>query len=386
MVILAIVLVIGLILTGCSTTASPTAKAPTTAAPATSAAPTTAAPGTSAAPATSAAPTTSAAPAAKVYNLKYSHEQAVTAYYSVYGHIPYAQAIEKATNGAVKITIYDSSTLSTSQQLWSNIKAGTVDMGWLFTGYYPGQFSYAEASTLPFMFPNAAVGGKVTWQIYNKYPEIQAQFKDVKVLATWTTEPYFIVSRSKFYKTVADFTNAKIRIPGGPPTDFIKAMGASPLSMGMPDVYMNLKNGVFDAAPVPAEAYLGFKIYEVAPYVTYVPTVAMYHAIIMNLNVWNSFPKTVQDQIMSVSGETASVQFSGGVFDRARADMKDVITKAGTTLQEYTVPASEQQKWIDLAAKPVWASWVKDQQSKGLTNAQAILDDTLALSKQYSPK
>jgi TRAP-type C4-dicarboxylate transport system substrate-binding protein len=335
---------------------------------------------------TTKAPTTTATVPAKVINLKYSHEQALTSYYSMYGHVPYAQAIEKATNGAVKVTIYDSQTLVKSQQLFEGVKAGTADMGWLFTGYYPNQFSYVEGSTLPFVFPNAAIGGKVTWQIYNKYPEVQAQFKDVKVLGIWTTEPYFIVSHTKFYKTVADFANQKIRIPGGPPTDFIKALGASPLSMGMPDCYMNLKNGVFDAMPIPAEAYMGFKIYEVAPYVTYVPTVAMVHAIIINNDTWNSIPKNVQDQIMSVSGETLSVQMSGGVFDKARADMKDTITKAGTTLQEYTVPAVEQQKWIDLAAKPVWASWVTAQKAKGLTNAQAILDDTIALSKQYSPK
>jgi len=154
----------------------------------------------------------------------------------------------------------------------------------------------------------------------------------------------------------------------------------------MPDCYMNLKNGVFDAMPIPAEAYMGFKIYEVAPYVTYVPTVCMYHAIIMNLDTWNSFPKDVQDQIMSVSGEKASVMMSGGVFDKARADLKDTVAKAGITLYEYTVPADEQQKWIEKAAKPVWDSWVKAQTEKGLTNAQAILDDTIALSKKYGTK
>jgi TRAP-type transport system periplasmic protein len=389
---LALSLAFVMVLVGCSSTPTPSSAPATKAAPATSSAP--AAPATSSAPAAPsakppvtsaapAAPTTAAAPA-KVYNLKYSHEQAVDAYYSLYGHVPYGQNVAKATNGAVKITVYDSQTLMKSQQLWEGVKAGTADMGWLFTGYFPGQFTLAEVSTLPFMFPNAAVGGKVTWQIYNKYPEIQGIFKDVKVLAAWTTEPYFIVSRSKFYKTVDDWNNMKIRAPGGPPTDFVKAMGGQPLLKGMPDCYMDLKNGVFDAMPIPAEAYMGFKIYEVAPYATYVPTVAMYHALVMNLNTWNGLPKNVQDQMMSVSGEPASVMFSGGVFDKARADLKATTTKAGITLQEYTVPPEEQAKWIDKAAKPVWAAWVNDMKSKGVTNAQQILDDTIALSKQYS--
>ncbi len=89
---------------------------------------------------------------------------------------------------------------------------------------------------------------------------------------------------------------------------------------------------------------------------------------------------------MSVSGEKASVMMSGGVFDKARVDLKDTVTKAGLTLKEYTLTPAEQQTWIDKAAKPVWASWVNDMKSKGNANAQQILDDTLALSKQYSTK
>jgi TRAP-type C4-dicarboxylate transport system substrate-binding protein len=221
MLVLALVLICGLIVTGCSTTASPSASTgqSTTAAP------------------------PAASDSGKTYNLKYSFEQATTSYYYIYGHKPYADAVDKATNGKVKITLYDSQTLIKSNQIWEGVKAGTTDMGWLFTGLFPGQFSYAEASTLPFVFPSAAVGSSVTWQIYNKYPEIQNIFKDVKVLATWTTEPYFIVSRSNFYKTLDDWNGQKVRAPGGPPTDFVKALNGSPMSVGMPDCYLNLQKG-----------------------------------------------------------------------------------------------------------------------------------------------
>jgi len=365
LVILTLALISGLMI-GCSSPASPTTSAPGTTNP------------------ISSAPATTPVAEGKTWNLKYSHEQATTAPYHIHGHEPFAKAIEEATGGRVKVTIYDSQTLMKSNQLWEGVKAGTTDMGWLFTGLYPGQFSIAEASTLPFMFPSAAVGGKVTWEIYNKFPEIQEKFKDVKVLATWTTDPYFIVSRSKFYKTVDDFTGQKIRVPGGPPTDFIKAMGASPLSMGMPDTYLNLQKGVFDAMPVPSEAYTGFKLYEVAPYITYASTVAMYHAIIMNKTVWDSFPPDIQEAIMSVSGEKASVQFSGGVFDRALQEQGQLIAAGGGKVQEYTLPDDEKQRWIEKAGKPVWDAWVQARTAEGFTSAQQILDETIALSQKYA--
>jgi TRAP-type C4-dicarboxylate transport system substrate-binding protein len=323
-------------------------------------------------------------PEEKTWNLRYAHENVPTEYYTLYGHTPFAEALEKATNNRVKISLYGAETLIKSNQVWENVKSGAVDMGWLFTGLYPGQFSNIEVSTLPFLYPNAAVGGKVTWQLFARYPEIQSQFKDVKVLAVWTTEPYFIASRTKFYKTVEDFQGQKIRAVSGPPADFVKALGGNPGLVGMPDVYLNLQNGTFDAALLPAEAFAGRKIYEVAPYATYVSTTAMVNAIILNLDLWNSFPRDIQDQIMSVAGEKASVQFSSQVFDKAQEDMQSTIDKFGGKFFEYTLPADELQRWIDKAGKPVWNSWVQTQQAAGLTKAQQILDDALALSKQYN--
>ncbi|MBN1189804.1 MAG: TRAP transporter substrate-binding protein [Dehalococcoidales bacterium] len=321
----------------------------------------------------------------KTWNLKYAIEQTPTSYYYLYGHVPYTRSVEEATGGRVKITIYDSQTLMKSNQNWEGVDAGIADMAWLFTGLYPGQFSIAEVSTLPYIFPDAATGAKVSWQMFCSYPEIQARFKDVKVLAVWTTEPYFIVSRSKFYKTLDDFQGEKMRAGGGPPTDFVKAMGASPMLLSMPDCYLNLQRGVFDAMPIPAEAYVSFSLYEVAPYVTYVSTVAMYQALIMNLDTWNSFPTEVQEQIMSVSGETASVMMSRDVFDRAKREMKDRLEKAGGSIREYTVPSDEVQRWIEKGGKPVWDEWVRTQEAAGLTRARQILDDTMALTRQYSP-
>jgi TRAP-type transport system periplasmic protein len=102
----------------------------------------------------------------------------------------------------------------------------------------------------------------------------------------------------------------------------------------------------------------------------------------MNLDTWNSFPKDIQDQIMSVCGEKIGMQFGPGVYDKAEVDLPGIVKKAGLTMNQYTVPKEEVNKWIDVAGKPVWSNWVKNQTAKGLKNAQAILDDVVAMSKQ----
>jgi len=82
---------------------------------------------------------------------------------------------------------------------------------------------------------------------------------------------------------------------------------------GMPDVYLNLQKGVIDGMPVAAEPQGSFHLYEVATYYTYVSTVALSHSIVMNMDVWNSFPKDIQDAITGI-GESSSIQYGAGVF------------------------------------------------------------------------
>jgi TRAP-type transport system periplasmic protein len=323
-------------------------------------------------------------PVGKTWNLKYTHTNTAADDYTKYGHLPFARSIEKATENKVKITLLGAETGIKSEQVWDAVKSGKTDIGWLYTGLYGGQFSYIEVSTLPFLYPNAGVGGKVTWQLLAQYPAIQSQFKDVKVLAAWITEPYFIAAKNRFYKTLVDFQGQKIRAGIGPPSDFVKALGASPVLVTRTEVNQNFNNSSIDAALLPAEAYLAFKTYQVAPYITWVSTVATVNALVMNLNLWNSFPGDIQDQIMSVSGETASVNFGSQVFDQSRQAMKGTIEKSGGVILEYTPSPQDLQTWIDQSGKPVWNSWVQTQKAKGLTNAQVILDDALARSRKYS--
>jgi TRAP-type C4-dicarboxylate transport system substrate-binding protein len=176
------------------------------------------------------------------------------------------------------------------------------------------------------------------------------------------------------------------RASGGPPTELIKNMGGSPMLFGMPDVYMNLQKGVVDAAQCSSESYLGYKLYEVAKYVTFVPAVANVHFLAMNLDLWNSFPKDIQDAIMSVSGETAAIAYGKGVYDRSRQVLPDEIKKAGFESVYYTVPQDELNKWVEVAAKPTYAAWLNNLKSKGFTSGQQIFDTIPTLVKQFSSK
>jgi TRAP-type transport system periplasmic protein len=333
------------------------------------------------APATTAAPTST-----KTWNLKLSHEQAPTAMFNVNGWEPWARDVERVTNGRVKITIYPSQTLMKTTEAWEGVKSGIADLSWTGTGMYPGKFTFLDSVTLPFIVPSGEVSSRVVWSLYQKFPELQSRLEEVKILAVFSTDPYMFVSSKKNYKTMDDFKGQTLRMNSGQPTEMMKLLGGTPTFFAFADLYMNLEKGVIDGCAAPAEAIGGFRMYEPAPYLTYVPLTTSVQIFFMNKNVWNDMPKDIQDAIMSVSGEAMAIRMGRDVFDRVKADLSGIAKAANPKVTEYTVPESEWMKWSDIAGKPLWGKWVKDEQAKGLTSAQQILDETIKLSKQYSAK
>ena len=105
-------------------------------------------------------------------------------------------------------------------------------------------------------------------------------------------------------------------------------------------------------------------------------------ALIMNKDVWNSMPKTLQDAIMSVSGgETlpASTAPPTKPWRQRTRQPSRAPTKARAILPIYELTADELAQW-KAAAKPVWAKWVQ----KVGGNAQALVDKAQVLIEKYA--
>ncbi|MCJ7783062.1 MAG: TRAP transporter substrate-binding protein, partial [Desulfobacterales bacterium] len=216
---------------------------------------------------------------------------------------PWVKKVEEATKGKVKIDVYYSQTLAKAPDIWNAVKTGVADMGWCFHGYWPDMTPLADVITLPSLpIKTAEKGSEALWKLYERYPTLQNHFKDVHVLMLWTSHPYILITTKKQVKTMEDIKGLKIRVTGGPPTEQMKALGAVPVLMPMPDTYLALDKGVIDGMGAPWEPILAHRLYEVAKYYTIVPLSAVYFSMPINKQKWESLPKDVQDGITSVSG------------------------------------------------------------------------------------
>ena len=313
--------------------------------------------------------------------LTFAMQNPETAYSSVHCVQPWIKAVEEATKGYVKIQPYYSQTLTKGKDTWNATKMGIADMGWNMHGYWPGMTPLTDVMALPALpFRTAEKGSEVFWSLYEKYPQVQKEFTDNKVLLLYTSEPYYLITKDKPVRNLEDLKGMKIRVGGAPAVDQMNALGGVPVAVGMPDAYLAMQKGVIDGMGAAWEPIIGFRLYEVANYYTQVPFPATYFSITMNLQKWNSLPKDVQDAIMSVSGLQGSKYWGHNFWDIAKEPTIQKAKDMGRDIKLFTLTEEERQRWLEIGGKPVWEAWIKDLESKGHPEARQILQTVLDLS------
>jgi len=296
---------------------------------------------------------------------------------------PWLDRIEKATGGRVKFERFYAESLSKGTDAWMAVRTGVADMAWCAHGYWAGVTPLSDVITLPFLpFQDGRQAAGILWKLREKYPQIQKEYTDVHVLVFHATPPLSLITTKKQVKVLEDVKGLKLRILAGPPTDAVKALGAVPVLLGMPDVYLALQKGTIDGSAIPLGTLEIFNLFEPVKYWTHMPFTTNYFSISMNKSKWNSLPPDIQKAITSVCGyegsRTYAYDFHDSYDEPVRKKIEAWVKKGGQRMEEYTMPRAEVDRWIKAGGKPVWDKWVQNMESKGLP-AKAVLADTLKL-------
>lgn len=288
------------------------------------------------------------------------------------GHAPWARKVEEATKGKVKVVIYPANSLSKARERVDATIDGIVDIGWLALVHFPNRFPLTEAFQFPGLgFKGPKTASRVAWHIYKKFPEIRAEWKDVKVLFFHALAPMVLATPKKRVTAVDDLKGLKLRVAGKAASSLYKAAGASPMFIPPADIFLNMQKGVVDGAVIGWEGLKSFGVTKTARYFVPVPAhPAVLFAVIMNKDKWNSLPPDVQKDIEGVSGDFGSQLYANGDDKSCEMVIKEVI-KQGKEVNEF--PPAEDAKWMSLA-KGIRDKMIADREKRGLP-AQAVYEE-----------
>jgi TRAP-type C4-dicarboxylate transport system substrate-binding protein len=273
--------------------------------------------------------------------------------------------IEKRTNGRVKITMYPGGSLIPSPAAYDGVTKGIADIALSFPGYTKGRFPLLEVMDLPLGCKSGAAATRVVNELFEKFKP--KEFDEVKVMYFSAHGPGYIHTRKPVYK-LEDLKGMKIR-GGGVLIKVVAALGASPVSLPMGEVYDALSRGVVEGATAPFEALEGWKLGEVIKYSIENRESAYTSAgfVIMNKEKWNSLPPDIQKIIEGINKEW--MDRSGKLWDDIDKSGREFTLKRGNKI--ITLTPEEDARWTK-ALRPVLDEYVKYAKEKGVPGDEAL--------------
>ena len=195
--------------------------------------------------------------------------------------------VEKRTNGEVKVQYYPGQTLTKAKQAYDGVTIGLSDLAMGCFAYTRGRFPVMAVVDLPFGYKNGIMATEVVNKVYKELKP--KELENVEVMYLHAHGPGLIFTTEKPVKTLEEIKGMKIR-GQGTSARLIKALGASAVTVPMPDVYQALSRGTVDGAAYPTEANKGWKLGEVTKYRIRCFPVAFTTAffMVMNKDKWNS--------------------------------------------------------------------------------------------------
>ena len=282
---------------------------------------------------------------------------------------PWAQAIERESNGTLKLEIMPSA-VGRPPEYFDFTVNGVVDIGYGVSGHNPGRFTLTQVMDLPFMAPDPWAGAAAAWLTYERYGARYGEHKGAKVLGLWVhSEPYLFM-RGEPLKTLDDLKGKKIRVGGNVTGRIIQALGGAPVQLPPTEAQQAMASGVADGITFPQESIEFFKITPVIKGATRIPgglyTDTFWLAI--NEAKWNGLTPAQKAAFERHSGPAVALLSgwawtNGDLWGRAALDRNGVVF---ATLADADVEKAK------VALRPLEDEWLAEAAKRSLPGPEII--------------
>jgi TRAP-type C4-dicarboxylate transport system substrate-binding protein len=289
----------------------------------------------------------------------------------------WAKRVEEKTSGQVKVSLYPAESLSKAFDFYTSTAKGICDISF---GPYANDFSQfplGSVMELPIVdWPSYEAATKIKRTIYDEFPELRAEFKDVHILWDWSAMGRSIHTKKRIIKVPADIKGMKI-ISAGEMARVLANLEISPVNLMPPDWYMSLERGVVEGCVEPYNVLFVHKVIQLLPNHTDVSLGLLGFQVIMNERKWKSLPpeaqKVMEDLRPWITQSCIETQRN------ALAEAKKACEKLGH--QFYEPNPQEMKLWYD-SVSPAIQDWVKETDAKGMP-ASAVFKEVRRLIEQH---
>ena len=276
--------------------------------------------------------------------------------------VAWEDSITEFTDGKITFENYWSSSLLGALDTLEGVGDGVADIGLIIPSYMPQKLPVASwmfgmgAALSGSTVHDVAAGGATALETLLTYEPITQEYASHNVVVMQATAtPAYNLLCNKPISSMAEAEGKRARAIGAVWSTTAEALGMTPVSISWGEAYEGLQRGVFDCMVINPNQYAdGLTLKDVAP--EYVPvTMAQLQAStwVMNKDIWDDFPKELQDFITEANVKAAYDIWQGYMEIEAKAG--DLIA-AGEVIHTNDIselePVAAAQRAEFIAALP----------------------------------
>jgi len=204
--------------------------------------------------------------------------------------VHFKEQVEQASNGEIKVELYDSAQLYKGSEIPQAVGSGAVDMGLVLIDEYAGTIPAVGLFSVAFMFPNYEVLAKAADPASPIRKEIDELIRKTGTRVMWWQDygPVQLLAKGEAVTEPSQMKGKKVRVLGKPSGDFIKALGGVPVKIGGSEQFLAYQRGTVDIGMTGTTAIESRKLYEVMDAVTITNHAQTEFLIVINDKLWDS--------------------------------------------------------------------------------------------------
>ena len=265
--------------------------------------------------------------------------------------IKFKELVEEKTDGAAKVEIYFRSELGGQKDYIEGLRMGTLEVSWVTIGFFSSYEPMLNIFELPFLYTSRE---HAFWMVNGPLNEMikeRVEKHGVKLLTFFEVGSRHITNNVRPIYTPEDLRGLKIRVPQSQVNiDSLNALGANASPLSGSELYLALKQGIFDGQENPSGQVYFNKWYEVQKYLSKTGHMFLMHMVLYSEKLWNQLPKEIQEKIEDAAQEAAIYEIAIAAGEEASSEV--ALIKEGMEINEVDVAPFKE------AVKPLYQSYI----------------------------
>lgn len=246
----------------------------------------------------------------------------------------WAERLKEVSDGTMVLDVYDSSGLGNKRDLLDQMFAGDPVMV-VGDGGFAADYGVPDMGITmgPYLFKDWTQVDKLVQS--DLWKDLKGQMAEAGMMIVGDNWQYGARSTMsmKPIETPADFSGLLVRVPTNTvQVEGMKAIGASPVTMGLNEVYSSLSSGAVEAVENPLSTLLANSFDEICDYLTLDRHVYQIQFVVIGTKFYNSL--TEQQQKWLVETGTEAGIYQNELMQKAETENIQAMKDKGVTVIE----------------------------------------------------